>query len=728
MLNFTLQNFPPLISSILFLLMGWLVFKKNKKAKINIFFLLICLVTFWWQFSWSILFSISDITLISILVRMGHIGIIFIPILFYHFFLIYFGKNKQLKEKIILFILYTLGLFFIFLLFFGNLFINGYNSFLWGNYPKAGILHPVFLFVIFSLAIRIIFLTLKELKYWRKLSPIRYGQIKYVLFALFFYIFSSLDFLINYGIDFYPIGFLFILGFLGIFAYTIIAYRLMDIKVVMRRYAVYLSSLAAIIAFALSAHYLVLFLFPKIINFADVLILTAAVSIFPIIKNYFYNTANKYFFSSLYDSKKVIAELGKKLKQTLDAQKIYEDIFATLQDALHFKKFGILSHDEKKESYIVSYNRNFNVNVNDKFLGDKKLHNFFITQNKSIVVRELKDNDFSEKNSELFKLLKKLNVAILTPLIIKNRIVGLIALGEKESGDLYNDEDLQMLKIISSQSAIAIENAMLYEETKNFNLKLQEEVKKATKDLVAANQKLEKLDEAKSEFISIASHQLRTPLTIIKGYISMMLEGSFGKLTLGETESLNKVYESNERLISLVENLLSISRIESGRLQFNYDMVQMEDLVASVYEELEKKALDKKLKFKYNKPKKKLAPLKIDEEKIRQVIMNLTDNAIKYTPKGSVTITLEAVENGRFIEFRIKDSGMGISETDIGNLFKKFSRGTGSALVHTEGTGLGLYVARQMIEAHGGKVWAESKGEKHGSLFCFRLPMGGGEK
>ncbi|MFC1678203.1 ATP-binding protein [Patescibacteria group bacterium] len=243
-----------------------------------------------------------------------------------------------------------------------------------------------------------------------------------------------------------------------------------------------------------------------------------------------------------------------------------------------------------------------------------------------------------------------------------------------------------------------------------------------TEELRIVNKKLKQLDTAKSEFISIASHQLRTPLTIIKGYISMILEGNFGHCNQSQTESLEKVYASNERLVQLVENLLNISRIESGRLQFNFELLQFEDLINSVVDELGTNARKKGLKFDYIKPKEKLPKVMIDEEKIRQVVLNLIDNSIKYTRQGSVTVILKQMEKDIF--FCVSDSGMGISKDSMPNLFKKFSRGSGTSLVHTEGTGLGLFVAKKMIDAHKGKIWAESEGKDRGSKFCFTLPMG----
>lgn len=251
-------------------------------------------------------------------------------------------------------------------------------------------------------------------------------------------------------------------------------------------------------------------------------------------------------------------------------------------------------------------------------------------------------------------------------------------------------------------------------------IKQREILEKLTKQLEKANEKLKKLDAAKSEFISIASHQLRTPLTVIKGYISMLMLGDFGPIAEKEKEPLEKIYESSERLIQLVENLLNVSRIESGRLQFNFKVMQLEYLVLSVMEELDKKAKDKGLGLVYLKPKKLLSEIKFDEEKLRQVVVNLIDNSIKYTAKGKVEVGLK--QSARAIEFSVSDTGAGIKKDDLPKLFQKFSRGTGKTAA-MEGTGLGLYVARQMVEAHKGKIWAESKGEGMGSRFCFSLPV-----
>lgn len=251
-------------------------------------------------------------------------------------------------------------------------------------------------------------------------------------------------------------------------------------------------------------------------------------------------------------------------------------------------------------------------------------------------------------------------------------------------------------------------------------VKHREEVENLANQLKSANARLKKLDTAKSEFISIASHQLRTPLTVIKGYLSMIKSGDFGRLNKKQVEPMDKVSESSERLVLLVENMLNVSRIESGRVQFNFVEIQLEDLVKSVVDELVTKAKIKSLRLNLKLPSEKLPKLKLDEEKMRQVIMNLTENAIKYTDQGSVNVLLKREEKN--IKFSVTDTGAGIRKRDMGKLFQKFSRGTG-ATAAIEGTGLGLFVAKQMVEAHHGKIWAESEGEGKGSIFCFTLPV-----
>lgn len=254
------------------------------------------------------------------------------------------------------------------------------------------------------------------------------------------------------------------------------------------------------------------------------------------------------------------------------------------------------------------------------------------------------------------------------------------------------------------------------EEMEELNKKLN----KVTKDLASANKELKRLDESKSEFLSISSHQLRTPLTIIKGYSSMLLEGSFGKMSKPVKESVDKIFVSTERLINLVESLLNISRIEAGRIEFNIEPVDLTEVAKSMVNDFQEKAKARKLKLAFMS-EEKVPKVAADAQKIKDIVSNIIDNAIKYTKQGEIMVGLH--QEGTSVVFCSQDTGIGMEADDIKRLFNKFTRGKDSNKVNTEGTGLGLYYARVLVENMGGRIWVESPGKNKGSKFCFSLPM-----
>lgn len=254
-------------------------------------------------------------------------------------------------------------------------------------------------------------------------------------------------------------------------------------------------------------------------------------------------------------------------------------------------------------------------------------------------------------------------------------------------------------------------------------VRTREQLERLAMQLQGANKELERLNQAKSDFLSIASHQLKTPLSIIKGYVSMSLEGSFGQIADEVKEQLKKVYLSNERLISLVDDLLNLSRIEEGRMQYDWTEENMTSIINSVVDELAETADRKGLTVVWSPPDKQLF-CKVDRNKIRNVIFNLFDNAIKYTDKGSIEITLSSQKQEVLIS--VKDTGRGITSGALDKLFNKFVRAEsteGKKNTAVYGFGLGLYIAKLIVRDHKGKVWAESAGEGKGSTFYICLPL-----
>lgn len=249
---------------------------------------------------------------------------------------------------------------------------------------------------------------------------------------------------------------------------------------------------------------------------------------------------------------------------------------------------------------------------------------------------------------------------------------------------------------------------------------IREKMENIAVKLEVANDELKKLDEAKSDFISIASHQLRTPLTIIKGYISMIREGTFGKISETIIDPMNKVYVSNERLINLVADLLDLSRMERGKMMYDFKEIHALDVIDGLAEDFRIVAKSKGLDFHWERPAHINDFVQADENKIRQVVLNILDNAIKYTPSGSISVSVE--NRGNMFIFSVTDTGAGLDTGEAATLFQKFIRGREEKKSHTEGLGLGLYVAKLIVEAHGGTLTATSPGKGKGATFSLVLP------
>ena len=201
----------------------------------------------------------------------------------------------------------------------------------------------------------------------------------------------------------------------------------------------------------------------------------------------------------------------------------------------------------------------------------------------------------------------------------------------------------------------------------------------------------------------------------------MLLEGSYGQLSEKAKEKLKNVFQSNERLIKIVNDLLNISKIELGRMELERQAVQLEELIQSSCEELKLEAEKRNLKLSFEKPKKPLPKINIDSLKIRQVILNLIDNALRYTHKGEIEI--KAKKTNSTIQISVKDSGEGLTPEEGKRIFEGFTRGSAGINFFIEGAGLGLYVAKKFLELHDGKIWAESKGKGKGSTFYVELPI-----
>src|SRR3989344_1335423 len=248
----------------------------------------------------------------------------------------------------------------------------------------------------------------------------------------------------------------------------------------------------------------------------------------------------------------------------------------------------------------------------------------------------------------------------------------------------------------------------------------KEKIEQLAKDLEKANADLVKLDEARSEFISLAGHQLRAPLTVIKGYTSMLKEGSFGEISKKVSEALERVFISANNLTKLVSDLLDLSRIESGKIKYEFKNIYLEDVVEKVLKELEEVSKEKRIAIEFKNENNKTFSVFGDADKLYEVVMNLLDNALKYSKTSPIAVTLKP--RSKRLALAVADKGMGIPPDEMPKLFIKFGRTEIAKKERPEGMGLGLYFIKRIVNDHKGRIWAESAGLEKGSTFFVELP------
>lgn len=248
----------------------------------------------------------------------------------------------------------------------------------------------------------------------------------------------------------------------------------------------------------------------------------------------------------------------------------------------------------------------------------------------------------------------------------------------------------------------------------------REQIEKLAKDLKAANERLRELDVLKSQFLSIASHDLRAPLTAIRNFMSLLLDGTFGQLPAGAKEGTQQVFDRATDMASMVDNYLNVSRIEQGKMKYDFTDTNLSELVTSSVQAFTSVAKEKGLTLSLAPIKDQLT-LKGDASKLREIIENLINNGVLYTPQGSITVSLE--RKGGVARLVFKDTGVGMTKETIAKLFKLFSPGDDSRKYNPKSTGVGLYITKAHVEAHRGKVWAESEGPGKGSTFIVELPL-----
>ena len=303
------------------------------------------------------------------------------------------------------------------------------------------------------------------------------------------------------------------------------------------------------------------------------------------------------------------------------------------------------------------------------------------------------------------------------PIKYEGKTIGVYNI-ESEYENAFDIDDLQFLMLLADQAAIAIKNSIYYEKISGFNIKLKKEVDDATRELMKANKELRKLNMMKSEFVNTVSHELRSPLTSIRGYVSLLYEDEVGKVTKKQKEFLNIVKSESERLTRLIDDLLDIGKIESGNMIFKFQNFNLAEFLQSYSKELKTLAKKEKRKIECNIPEE-LPVIQADPDRIKQIFTNLISNAVKFSGKRQ-GIRIYVTNKKNYLQVDISDVGVGIANKDFKTIFKRFSQTDNYLTRKAGGTGLGLAITKHLVEMHSGKIWVKSRIGK-GSTFSFTL-------
>lgn len=419
----------------------------------------------------------------------------------------------------------------------------------------------------------------------------------------------------------------------------------------------------------------------------------------------------------------ILQKLYTIINTSLGVEETAQRVINTVVSELQFKKGAILLYNPQSQelvSFAVSDSNTKDAEVIKKYnypfknlhikLSDSSNHcvEAYI-QKKEHMTNSLSDilcPYRPEKEAGAIETELGIQTTVLFPLVFADRALGILLLSMDKHVGFLSRAEKEILKEVIEIITIAIERSQIYA------------------DLKTANERLKEVDKLKDEFVSIASHELRTPMTAIKSYLWMALAGKGGELTEKQKYYLDRAYNSTDRLIKLVNDMLNISRIESGRMSFTMKEADIATIVKTTVSEVKPRADELSVAIEVVEAES-IPHILADEDKIVEVLLNLVGNALKFTNAGG-KITISFSQHDEYVVTSIHDTGAGIEADDMPKLFSKFGLLPGSYTNNRNvslGTGLGLYICKNIVEIHGGEIKAESPGRNQGSTFSFSLPV-----
>jgi signal transduction histidine kinase len=426
-------------------------------------------------------------------------------------------------------------------------------------------------------------------------------------------------------------------------------------------------------------------------------------------------------------------ELDRKITSLYTLQKLSRSISSTLEENQIFKKVELsyladlgfqkalaflFDEEEKKFSLRLSlgYEEEEAAKIKTFIDAHKEIYSGLIHNEKAVSSIASRENPADTKNTkEIFGVVS----FVFAPILAKEGNPGLIFVGAEKTDMIITEGDEELITILANQIGQALENARLFEKTWQAHQDLENRVEERTRELSKALEEVKKLSQRKNDFVSNVSHELRTPLTSIKGYASILLSGKLGALPEEVGKRLAKINKHSDELVSFVNDLLDLSRIESGKVELKLAPLSLKSVVDEVADLLAVQFKEKQIAFSSESPAD-LPEVMADYSQIKRTFINLINNSVKYTPQGQIKVTLTKLD--KEVQVDVSDTGCGMPESAMDKLFTEFYRVDSVMNQEIKGTGLGLAMVKNIVAAHKGKIWVKSK-VGAGTTFSFTLPQ-----
>jgi len=701
----TFYSIPPLLAATLIFACGLWVVLKNYRSATNLTFGLLCLGVCTWLFSSFMSYSTSHYDEALFWEKVIYVGVVYIPAFFYQF-CVNFLQDQPNKKAIL--INYLIGTIFL-LLIPTHYFLDGLHSYYWGFYAKAGLLHPIFLAYFTSasaLSLRKLYMGYKAKE---ESAPLEAVRIKYVFMAFVIGFAGSIDFIQLYGAEFYPIGFLFVTLWTMLVTYAVLKYQLMDISLILtpttiRPYApvltlipLYIGILLLIRAFTGSMQY--------VLTGILVVTFTILAGLLANLRALMEKAVEKILFRKKYDAYETLTVFSKSLITILDLGSLTREIVRTLVNVIGVKTASLYLLDKDKNTYVLSASHGLNADgaktLSLAAVDELPLH---LASRQSILVREeLEYTPSAESLQTIVMTLSAIGTEICIPLVNKDRLIGFCNLGPRSNGQMYSEDDLSLLTALGQNAAIALDNAMLYEDLKR------------SQTLVQRTDRLRSLETIAGGF----AHEIRNPLTSIKTFVQLAPERKDDSEFIDQFSKI--VSEDVDRIERLIREILDYARYMEPRFMEE----DLNDVVSSCLYFVEVKAGGKSITIERHLARG-LPSIRLDRQQIKQVLLNLLLNAMDAMGDSGGTLTVRThrlIKQGRdtWVQIEVADTGSGIPADNLEHIFDPFYT-TKHESGEREGTGLGLSIAHQIVQEHRGDIEVESM-VGSGTTFFVNLPV-----